>query len=313
MKIVHLSDLHITKDGVEIWGTNTLSHFQQAIDVISQIDDIDAIIVTGDLSNDGSNWSYTYIHNCLKKLGVPVFCCPGNHDNLENMQFVNSEFFHISDYHFNIDGYDLFVMNSTISGMSRGLLCEDSMSWLDEKLSNSCNPAIIAFHHPAVDPGGWLNRKLLDNKEEFVKLVSRYSHVKLVLYGHIHYYIQQLVNDIIFCAAPAIGFAFDKELPKFQIAKGQEGFSVITISRDNEINIEKISLSEKSLTKNMVIKITDSELLKSTGGIVQGMSGSPIIQDGKLVGAVTHVFVNDPTKGYGIFAENMYSVSCKAK
>ena len=65
MKIVHLSDLHITKDGVEIWGTNTLSHFQQAIDVISQIDDIDAIIVTGDLSNDGSNWSYTYIHNFL--------------------------------------------------------------------------------------------------------------------------------------------------------------------------------------------------------------------------------------------------------
>lgn len=242
MKIVHLSDLHITKDGVEIWGTNTLSHFQQAIDVISQIDDIDAIIVTGDLSNDGSNWSYSYIHNCLKKLGVPVFCCPGNHDNLENMQFVNSEFFHISDYHINIDGYDLFVMNSTISGMSRGLLCEDSMSWLDEKLSNSCNPAIIAFHHPAVDPGGWLNRKLLDNKEEFVKLVSRYSHVKLVLYGHIHYYIQQLVNDIIFCAAPAIGFAFDKELPKFQIAKGQEGFSVITISRDNEINIEKIQI-----------------------------------------------------------------------
>ena len=55
----------------------------------------------------------------------------------------------------------------------------------------------------------------------------------------------------------------------------------------------------------MVIKITDSELLKATGGIVQGMSGSPIIQDGKLVGAVTHVLVNDPTRGYGIFIENM--------
>ena len=108
----------------------------------------------------------------------------------------------------------------------------------------------------------------------------------------------------------------------FPVAPKQEvyeGKAVIlsTISgskpKEYEINIEKISLSEKSLTKNMVIKITDSELLKSTGGIVQGMSGSPIIQDGKLVGAVTHVFVNDPTKGYGIFAENMYSVSCKAK
>ena len=52
----------------------------------------------------------------------------------------------------------------------------------------------------------------------------------------------------------------------------------------------------------MVIKITDSELLKSTGGIVQGMSGSPIIQDGMLIGVVTHVFVNDPTKGYAIYA-----------
>ena len=55
----------------------------------------------------------------------------------------------------------------------------------------------------------------------------------------------------------------------------------------------------------MVVKVTDPRLLQVTGGIVQGMSGSPIIQDGKLVGAVTHVFVNDPARGYGIFAENM--------
>ena len=55
----------------------------------------------------------------------------------------------------------------------------------------------------------------------------------------------------------------------------------------------------------MVIKVVDEELLNLTGGIVQGMSGSPIIQDGKLVGAVTHVFVQDSTRGYGIFIENM--------
>lgn len=57
--------------------------------------------------------------------------------------------------------------------------------------------------------------------------------------------------------------------------------------------------------KDMIIRITDPDLTSRTGGIVQGMSGSPIIQDGKLIGAVTHVFVNDPTKGYGIFIENM--------
>ncbi len=72
-----------------------------------------------------------------------------------------------------------------------------------------------------------------------------------------------------------------------------------------EVEIEKISLNSSQLTKNMVIKITDPDLLSETGGIVQGMSGSPIIQNGKLVGAVTHVLVDDPTKGYAIFAENM--------
>ena len=55
----------------------------------------------------------------------------------------------------------------------------------------------------------------------------------------------------------------------------------------------------------LVIKVTDEELLEKTGGIIQGMSGSPIIQNGKLIGAVTHVFVQDSTKGYGIFIENM--------
>ena len=71
-----------------------------------------------------------------------------------------------------------------------------------------------------------------------------------------------------------------------------------------EIQIEKINRTSKD-NKGMVIRVTDTRLLKLTGGIVQGMSGSPIIQNGKLVGAVTHVLVRDPTRGYGIFADTM--------
>lgn len=85
----------------------------------------------------------------------------------------------------------------------------------------------------------------------------------------------------------------------------------LTEKFDIEI-IRIISTNDTSL-KNMVIKITDNKLLEKTGGIVQGMSGSPIIQNGKLVGAVTHVFVNDPTRGYGIFIENMLAEAEKIK
>lgn len=75
-----------------------------------------------------------------------------------------------------------------------------------------------------------------------------------------------------------------------------------------EINIVKIFPNSGSV-KNFLIEVTDKELLAKTGGIVQGMSGSPIIQGGKLAGAVTHVMVNDPKRGYGIFIENMIRAS----
>ncbi|MCL1936160.1 MAG: SpoIVB peptidase [Defluviitaleaceae bacterium] len=72
-----------------------------------------------------------------------------------------------------------------------------------------------------------------------------------------------------------------------------------------KVNIEAINKNVSDNSKGMVIKITDDELLEKTNGIVQGMSGSPIIQNNKIIGAITHVFVQDPTKGYGIFIENM--------
>jgi stage IV sporulation protein B len=75
--------------------------------------------------------------------------------------------------------------------------------------------------------------------------------------------------------------------------------------RDYSVEILKIYPEKRQEGRNLLLRVTDAALLEATGGIVQGMSGSPIIQDGKLVGAVTHVLVNDPTMGYGIFIENM--------
>ena len=94
-----------------------------------------------------------------------------------------------------------------------------------------------------------------------------------------------------------------------------EGAAVIYSTLDGcevveyDIEIEQINYSEDSMTKNMIIRVTDEDLIALSGGIVQGMSGSPIVQNGKLIGAVTHVFINDPTKGFGIFAENMLEIS----
>ena len=103
----------------------------------------------------------------------------------------------------------------------------------------------------------------------------------------------------------------DKSIPVAFAEDVKEGPAQILTVVDGQkverfdISIEHVAKQAGPATKGMVIKITDKNLINKTGGIVQGMSGSPIIQNGKLVGAITHVFVNDPTSGYGCFIEWM--------
>lgn len=94
---------------------------------------------------------------------------------------------------------------------------------------------------------------------------------------------------------------------KYDIKEGKAYiYCTLTDGKINkyEIYIEKVLIDSKD-NKSMVIRITDEKLILETGGIVQGMSGSPIVQDGKLIGAVTYVFLNDPIRGYAVFVENM--------
>ncbi len=98
-----------------------------------------------------------------------------------------------------------------------------------------------------------------------------------------------------------IGVKADAKTGPASIMANVNGNSI----KEFSIEITRILQQDSSGTKGMVIKITDLNLLDLTGGIVQGMSGSPIIQNGRIIGAVTHVLINDPTKGYGVFIENM--------
>jgi len=106
-----------------------------------------------------------------------------------------------------------------------------------------------------------------------------------------------------------------KEYPLASKQEVKKGYAQILSTVDSgtpryfDIEITHISYNKSEEQKDIVFRVTDSELLKTTGGIVQGMSGSPIVQGGKLVGAVTHVIVNHPEKGYAVFAQTMYEMS----
>lgn len=81
------------------------------------------------------------------------------------------------------------------------------------------------------------------------------------------------------------------------------------LCEEYEVEIQKVFLNNNEDNKSMLIKVTDERLLEKTGGIIQGMSGSPIIQNNKFIGAVTHVLVNNPQVGYGVFGDIMIKSS----
>ena len=141
-------------------------------------------------------------------------------------------------------------------------------------------------------PGELVGDIQKDNIIGKVKLNSNHG-----LYG----FLDQEIEEIKGTAPIPIALQADVHEGPAKILSNIEGAEI----KEYDIYIESVNRNSADDAKGMVMRITDTELLSKTSGIVQGMSGSPIIQDEKLIGAVTHVFVQDPTKGYGIFIENM--------
>lgn len=234
-----MSDQHLTKDGCPIWETNTMEHFNQSIDIIRGIQNIDAILVTGDISDDGSERTYQYADRLFSSLGIPTLCCPGNHDSLKMMlEGYKPSYYQVLPSSRIIEGWKIVMLNSVIpadedpnQNKARGFLSEESLSYIKQELEEG-HPTIIALHHPPLEPGGWLNRRILENREVFNQTIDSYPNARLVLYGHIHYFTEVQQGHTRYSSSTSVGFAFDKDLQKFQIADGLEGFSLIDINND---------------------------------------------------------------------------------
>lgn len=151
----------------------------------------------------------------------------------------------------------------------------------------------------SVQPGmrgkpGELRGLFIDNEEELGNISKNTS---CGIYGN----ASRSITNNLYCEPIPIGLQGQIKEGPAKILTTISGTDV----KSYDIMIEKLTNQAKPNPKSMIIRVTDQELLEKTGGIVQGMSGSPIIQDGRLVGAVTHVFINRPDMGYGIYIEWM--------
>ncbi|MBR6655490.1 MAG: metallophosphoesterase [Alistipes sp.] len=235
IRILHISDIHLTDQGVPIWGVNTMDNFHRLIERIKKLSNIDAIIISGDISNDGTEWTYKYVDKTFQAIGIPTYWCMGNHDNLERLKESASFCQYVPE--FCISNWGFIFLNSVIpdedsqkKNKARGYLGVDQLEHIKEAARKYDNLAIV-MHHPPVETGGWLDRRILEDRESFKREIESLGNVKLVMYGHIHCFTNSVQNGIgiTYTSAPAISYAFNNKLAKFEIDFGSEGYNVIEI------------------------------------------------------------------------------------
>lgn len=225
MRLAHLSDLHIPSNKGIIYGVNPVENLHKTVRLLkSMIDGLDAIVVSGDISNDGGKDSYLTADTILSELGVPIYCTIGNHDSkpvvrdLCMSRSLNSLVFPDKLI---VNGYHLIFLDSVIEespgvNKSRGFLNSSEARKLDtiSKLDN--DPYVVIFHHPAVEIGGWMDDRILQNRDDFNDKISRLSNVICVLSGHNHYPSTTKVGHCLYSHAPSVSTTFSPEAKRFQ-------------------------------------------------------------------------------------------------
>ncbi len=179
--------------------------------------------------------------------------------------------------------------SNVICGLGHGICEEETGEIINIKQGTFVTAEIISVEKGEVGKPGKLNGRMGYDTIGTIAINSKQG-----VYSH-------LAGEISFSGLTEIALKQEVKNGKAQIVCTVDG----NLPKAYDCTVEVRSSAYHNKTQNLIVTVTDKTLLEKTGGIVQGMSGSPIIQNGKLVGAVTHVLIDDPTKGYGIFAENM--------
>ncbi len=249
MRIIHISDIHLTRDGSSIWGEDTQQKFVKAIDLIKEIQNIDAILVSGDISNDGSLTSYEFADNMFSQTGIPTYWCLGNHDNLELLRTPNLLKYCKLVRNVEVCGWNIILLNSVAKdeelpgkNRSRGILNTETITELKSMIIRLEKPTMVVLHHPALEIGGWQDKKILKDREAFRHILESSPNIQIVLSGHVHEFSDKTLNRIRYSTAAGLGFAFSGKIPNYELVTGEEGFCEIII-KDNDICINNILLS----------------------------------------------------------------------
>ncbi len=238
-RILQISDIHLNADvNGELLGVKTQDSLQAVIQHIQKNQpNPDAIILSGDLSQDGSAASYERLAKMVNVLDVPIYFVPGNHDNPDNLRIVYPREKISDNRHLIFGDWQIILLDSQKPGSVEGHFRESELRFLRECLEKEPKRrAIIVFHHqPLKMDCKWLDNLGVTNAETFWQIVANYSNIHAIFFGHVHQESFHTVNNIPCYSLPSTCIQFKGLQSDFALENIPPGYRWINLHQDGRL------------------------------------------------------------------------------
>jgi len=239
MKLIQITDTHIYRDPEHTQSDiNNYTSLSRLLDKMKQTEwPVDAILATGDLSHDASTESYQLLHDALSELNVPVFCLPGNHDDVNTMRAVLDGETIISTERSLLGDWQLIMIDSCLPGEVAGQVSERQLFAIKKHLDQYPDmPALVCIHHPPIKLNStWLDDVALKTPENLLNMLEEHAQVKALLFGHAHQeYASNFAHFAIY-GTPSTCRQFKPECEDFEIDSAMPGYRVLELAKDGSV------------------------------------------------------------------------------
>lgn len=259
VKLLQITDPHLFKDeNAELLGINTQASFAQVLNEIQQCgSEFDLVLATGDLVQDSSDEGYLRFVEMVKPLNKPVFWIPGNHDFQPKMvEHLNRSPMEAAKHLLLGEHWQALLLDSQVYGVPHGRLSQHQLDLLKETLSNYPEryTLIVLHHHLLPTNSAWLDQHNLRNAHELAEVLSPFSNVKGILYGHIHQQVDSQWNGYQVMATPATCIQFKPDSHQFALDNLQPGWREIELHSDGGISTRVKRIQQVTFLPNMVME-----------------------------------------------------------
>lgn len=243
LRVVQISDSHLFREPTtELLGLNTEESLERVLELVAhEQPNIDLILVTGDVSQDGSPESYLRFLAHIEQFNKPVFWLPGNHDEFNQMQALVADGGNVSPCTVDRGPWRIVMLDSTLPGEAAGAFSTEQLAFLESALAEASarldlrHVMVCLHHHPVPLGSRWLDGVGLKNPERFLEIIDNFPIVRSIICGHVHQASERMRDHVWLYSTPSTCFQFKPKSQGFAVCDSAPGYRWFDLHASGEI------------------------------------------------------------------------------